>query len=285
MCTTGIVSATRPNGEKVVLMGKTQEFLEAPMWHGYSFQEGKNTSLAFGLAGQLGYNSGLNEKGLCMMLSFLDYRGPFEADPEEKPNKAVWSGDERGLAIAHILTNYSNVEDAISYLTDYLPEIPLDCPGGNFHIADASGKVAIFEYCEGRSQYKIYEEGFTARGNNGLLILQEEQEKLSEVVRFDRLNRYNTAIKAMEKIKQDITNGATRDDAVNAYKELFKIHHPEGSDKPGTICTHNLWIPGGRTTLTTAHTISAAIFDLVNKEMLFTRGTPCTAEWEILSLE
>ncbi|WP_338833388.1 hypothetical protein MHLNE_23420 [Moorella humiferrea] len=284
MCTSGAVSAVYPSGEPFILLAKTMDFPISPCWHGICYLQNGYRCLAFGMTGQIGINSGLNEKGLGVVLSYLGCYVPEEKE-EEQTKFQKWGEDERGLANAEILTRCSNVEEAVEYLYDFIKRRP-NIPGGNHMLVDATGKIAVFEHGLGSANHKFYEEGYTARGNNGLLILEDEQTNLPERIKFDRSSRYERMNKVMFSIRDSVINGRiTRTEAIEEVKETLSYHNPEGKEKPGTICTHGLILPGGRTSLSKANwTITAAIFDVVNKEMFYTYGPPCESEWQKLSL-
>ncbi|MEL7566494.1 MAG: carcinine hydrolase/isopenicillin-N N-acyltransferase family protein [Dehalobacterium sp.] len=282
MCTCGVVSAKTPSGERISLLVKTMDFPISPCWHGVAFQPGGWKFIAMGLTGQIGINSGVNEAGLGVALSFLDYRGPFEDDGKSQ-KFTHWLGDERGLANTEIMSHCQSVEEAIEYLYEFVKDHPL--PGGNHMLVDATGKVANFEHCNGQAAHKIYEEGFTARGNNGLIILQEEQAVLPELVKFDRKTRYSTMLDFVEQTKKIIETDGSREKAIAKMQEALSTHSPEGNDWPGTICTHGNVLPGGRANLAIPmYTVSGIVFDVTNKELIYTRGNPCENEWLKLSI-
>jgi hypothetical protein len=282
MCTCGVVSAKTPSGEMINLLVKTMDFPISSCWHGVAFQPGGFKFLAMGLTGQIGINSGVNEAGLGVALSFLDYRGPFQDDGKAQ-KFTHWLGDERGLANTEIMSRCERVEEAIEYLYGFVENHPL--PGGNHMLVDATGKVAMFEHCNGQKAHKIHEEGYTARGNNGLLILQEEQAALPELVKFDRTTRFSTMRGFVEETKKIIETDGSREKAIAKMQEALSTHSPDGNDQPGTICSHGNVLPGARANLAIPmHTVSAIIFDVTKKELFYTRGNPCESEWLKLSL-
>jgi hypothetical protein len=104
---------------------------------------------------QQGINSGLNQKGLALVISSSD----IGTEREEK----------RTILNAEILSQYDNVADAVVRIKEYAIANP-DMRGGNVILADYS-KIAIVEYFEGKTEADIIAESYLARANHSVFGL------------------------------------------------------------------------------------------------------------------
>lgn len=265
----------RINGQPIILLGKTLDFYECSFWHGKVTCTNGNSILGLGAVPQIGINAGVNKNGLGVLLSYLDYRGPFEKiDSSDIPQK--WEGDDRALLNAQFLAKCSNVEEAIEFLYENVPNYP-NMPGGNHMLADANGTIAVFEHCNGQMHHKNYTmEKFTSRGNNGFLVIKDEQKNLPEAVQRDRNRRSE---KMAETLKKIIDNNLSQGEALDNLKGVLGSHN-QSSDQLGSICIHDYTLPGARASANAAmSTVTAVILDIVKKRMLYTRTFPCKNEW------
>lgn len=279
MCTCGAVTTVDPNGEPIILLGKTIDFYESGFWHGKVSHTHGNHSLGCGLIPQIGTNAGINEKGLGVLLSFLDYRGPFEwNDSNDMPNK--WESDDRALLNAQLLAKCSTTEEAIESLYEHVPKYPM-MPGGNHMFADIGGNIAVFEHCNGEMNHRYYnEEKYTSRGNNGYLTILKEQENLPEKVKFDRSERANKMASALTDI---LEKPVSEKDAINRMQLI--LSHNDNNNEIGSICINNLVLPGARaSTHLPLATVTAVIFSLTKRTMYFTKENPIHNQWYTLSL-
>lgn len=281
MCTCGAISTKDENGQSLILLGKTLDFYECSFWHGKVTCTNGNSILGLGAVPQIGINSGINKNGLGVLLSFLDYRGPFEKNKSSDiPQK--WSGDDRALLNAQILAKCINVEEAIEFLYENVPKYP-SMPGGNHMLADANGNIAVFEHCAGQMKHKYYtEQQFASRGNNGFLVIQDEQNKLSGDVQRDRNLRSENMADTLKKL---ITNNTSYDEALDNLKKVLGSHSQD-ADQIGSICIHNHVLPGARASTHVAmSTVTAVILDVVRKKMLYTIEAPCKNKWYELDFQ
>lgn len=284
MCTSGVVSAIGLDGRRHVYLGKTLDFCHTGCWHAVVHHSQGHDALCLGMTPQLGVNSGINSAGLAVILSYLDYRGPFEAPNDaQSGNLLKWKGDDRGVANAALLARCTNVQEAVEFLYDFIPRYP-GVTGGNHMLADASGQIAVFEHCNGQMQHQFYTEaGFTARGNNGLLVRYEEQAKLPAEVREDRETRYSAMLACMRETHAALCEGAVGAVAERNFKDMLSSHGHRGADGLGSICVHGLALPGGRASSPLPNwTISGIIIDVTGRKMSYTVGNPCQSEWRVL---
>ena len=244
--------------------------------------------MGFNTASRPGVNSGMNEKGLAVIRSFLDYRGPFDEkdEPVKEHKDFPLDVDRRSAIAAGLLEIYGTVEETLPYLHDVLPRHTgkgTGQRGGNFLLADATGKVAVLEHCEDRIESHVYPEGYAARGNNGRLILLGEQARLPEHVREDRETRCEYMQNTLDRLHESVPQGMSKDEALDALKETLSWKGPEGDGGLGSICALNLRAPGARTnSAQPCSTFTAVIFDLIDKTMHFTRGNPSLTPWEAM---
>ncbi|AUW94331.1 hypothetical protein BXT84_10595 [Sulfobacillus thermotolerans] len=266
MCTTGILKGT----DKEWLLGfKTLDAAPTGTWHAeVSFPSGMR-ALAVGITVQLGINSGLNSQGLCSVLSYLDTCMP---DPNGGPQESGWVGDNRGLANASMLAECTTVQEGYQFLSKYFQQFPSNV-GGNFLLADHHGTIGVVEYYQGQVRFQEGTENYLVRANNGVLLAQEEQKLLSPEIQFDRFGRYSLAETFGRTNHQQ-----AKSDAIKAIKEFLSSH---GDALNPPICVHDYDVPGARYSRSEPiSTVTAAIFDMMNYRMLFTRSNPCSLSWE-----
>ncbi|MCM3571111.1 carcinine hydrolase/isopenicillin-N N-acyltransferase family protein [Neobacillus mesonae] len=279
MCTCGAISTRDRYDQPVILIGKTMDFYESAFWHGKVSHTSGYTSIGFGVIPQIGINSGMNEKGLCVLLSFLDYRGPFTIEKNETiPNK--WLGDDRALLNAQLLARCSKVEEAIAYLYEHVPRYK-DMPGGNHMLVDKSGTLAVFEHCNGQMDHKYYtDKGYTARGNNGFLTILDKQASLPNDIKNDRSIRCST----MESTLAELYNQQFEEEEIlQKMQQTLSSHQTDAPGQVGNICLHAQVLPGARaSTYFPLSTISSIIFNVTKQVMYYTTSTPCQSSWHQL---
>lgn len=288
MCTIGAVATSDSEGNPVAFALKTSDYMQVGHWHGCITGGAGNDFMGFNTASRPGVNSGMNEKGLAVIRSFLDYRGPFDEkdEPAKEQKDFPLDVDRRSAIAASLLERYETVDETLPYLHDVIPRHTGEGTGqrgGNFLLADATGEVAVLEHCEDRIESRVYAEGFSARGNNGRLILLDEQARLPGHVREDRETRCDYMQNTLEMLHESIPRGMSKDEALDALKETLSWKGPEGDGGVGSICALNLRAPGARTnSAQPCSTRTAVIFDLIEKTMHFTRGNPNTFPWETM---
>lgn len=285
MCTSGTLATTDRDGNSVILLGKTIDFYDASLWHGPITNTEGFSSVGCGLIPQIGVNSGMNEAGLGILLSYLDYRGPFAKEQyvEDEGPLSKWTGDDRALLNATVLAKCATVKEAVELLYELVPLSP-DMPGGNHMLADADGNVAVFEHCGGQMNHHFYE-GIAARGNNGLLTVLEHQQKLPEEIKTDREKRCAQMHGCVSKLCEGINAGSLhKEEAIQRLKNILS-DHTDGGKAAGSVCIHGLELPGARAnTSKPLSTVTALIFDITAKRMHFTTSPPCESNWYKMEL-
>ncbi|MEW6274656.1 MAG: carcinine hydrolase/isopenicillin-N N-acyltransferase family protein [Bacillota bacterium] len=285
MCTSGVISAVDREGKKRVFLFKTVDYDLVGAWHAVVRSGRGYDALAIGMVPQLGINSGLNEKGLGVCMSYLDVKGVEDSAKVESRMPARWAGDDRGLANAAVLASCTTVEEAIEYYYDFVAKHP-GTVGGNHMLADATGNIAVFEHSNGEARHAYYTDtGFAARGNNGLLVIQKQQELLPEEIKKDRMVRYQKMNEFLAGLHFELKNGLNDEVIVQKIKGILSYHAPTGVDQPGSICTHNLQLNGARTNqpLPGCWTITSVIFDIMKLKCYFSIGNPCQDQWGTIS--
>lgn len=288
MCTIGTVSTRDRDGNPVAFALKTTDYLWKGVWHARVTGGTGHELLGFNLVERPGVNSGMNDQGLTVMRSFLDYRGPFDDNTESgrpAPDFPV-DTDNRSAIGAYVLERFDNAADGRDYALEILPKYTgrgSGQRGGNFLLADAKGGIVNIECCEDRIAARSYPEGYTARGNNGHLILKEEQAALPEFVRIDRETRERRMLEGVRTVHDPVPQGMSKAEAVATLKETLAWRGPKDDGGIGACCVLGAKVPGSRTnSAAPCWTITAVIFDLIAKEMHFTRGTPDRSPWHTL---
>ena len=288
MCTIGAVATTDSKGNAIAFALKNSDYMQVGHWHGCITGGAGHDFMGFNTSSRPGVNSGMNEKGLAVIRSFLDYRGPFDEkdEPAKEQTDFPLDVDRRSAIAAGLLERYETVEETLPYLHDVIPRHTgkgTGQRGGNFLLADATGRVAVLEHCEDRIESRVYAEGCAARGNNGRLILLDEQARLPGHVREDRETRCEYMQSALERLHESVPRGMSKAEALDSLKKTLAWKGPAGDGGVGSICALNLRAPGARTNSTQpCSTRTAVIFDLIEKTMHFTRGNPDEFPWETM---
>ncbi len=291
MCTIGAVATSDSHGRPVVFALKTSDYRLSGIWHGI-IQGGKGHDILGSQRWEVsGVNAGMNRKGLTVLRAYLGYQeGPFENIGKQEYPKDSFSFDldRRGAITAAMLECCCWVDEALSYFHDALPRY---CNKGSgqkgilLMLTDIKGHIGVIEFCEDRIASKIYPEGYTARGNNGLLVFLEEQASLSDVVRKDREHRYYRMLKEVREVYEMMPKGISKTEALAKLKGVLSWHGPAGETEPGAICAHGIKAPGARFPGNESFwTIAGVIFDVVEGRMHYAAGsTPCNATWRSLT--
>jgi len=291
MCTIGAITGRDRAGEVRSFLLKT-----ADCWAGCEFHHSIETSeggvrrIDFSVEPQLGVNSGLNEYGLGVVISYSDYRF---RDPEIYPREEVFrdafisSEKEPRTQMNHlVLSHCKSVPQAVEFIERFVTRHP-EMMGGNHLLADATGNVAIVEQCEGKTAVADYSQvGYAGRGNNSSLLIRDKQASISII--HDCLKRQEQ-MEAFLKSQVGVLENGDGPRFIESAKALLGSH--AGSpDQTGSICVHGLQVRGtrapaiGRFGTAPFWTATALVLDLRRREMLFSVKNPCQGEWRSLNL-
>jgi len=130
---------------------------------------------------QQGVNSGLNNRGLGLVISYSD----IGKGGEEK----------RTILNAEILSRYDNVEEAVQRIKEYAEANP-DMIGGNVILADPH-KIAVVEYFGGKTASDMIEEGYLARANHSIFGIVDNTTDNSQ-------KRYKSMCSFLEDLLRDL---------------------------------------------------------------------------------
>lgn len=197
---------------------------------------------------------GMNEHGLavCKASNGLPV-GNFEGG-----QKAGVTGFNFWIVVRSILENCKNVDEAIKWT--------MDAPIGyniNLMLADSHNKIALLQCIDGHKAYKVLDgsndETYLSVTNHVLLEDIKPYEKMlieNSVIRNDRI------VKLFEEKKQ-----ISKDD----IKSLLSTSYPDG------LCCHYYKEFFG--------TIRSMVFDVTDKTIEMTFGSPQANEWQTFSIE
>ncbi len=197
---------------------------------------------------------GMNEHGLavCIASNGLPV-GNFEG-----ARKAGVTGFSFWIVVRSILENCKNVEEAIEWT--------MDAPIGfnvNLMLADSRNKIALLQCVDGHKAYKILDgssdEAALSSTNH---VLLEEIKPYEKVLIENSVIRNNRIIKLFEE-NQQISK--------NDLKNLLSTSYPEG------LCCHYYKEFFG--------TLRSMIFDVTDKTIEMTFGSPQFNEWHTFSVE
>lgn len=286
MCTSGAVSVKGPDGVPITYALKTLDSFRTNFWHGMVQSPTGKRYLACGMTPQLGVNSGINDDGFCVVLSYLDYRGPFKAPPRQQSEPLEWPEDRRGIINSELLSRCQTVEEGIDELYRLVPHYSSpSLPGGNHILADAGGRIGIFEHCCGEMSHQILSDGgFIARGNNGELVKVEEQCAIPELARADREQRALAMANCLQKLDIVARRASNEEPCLILMKEHLASHADGDGTQIGAVCAHGVVAPGGRSSSGWPYwTLTGVIFDSKNRRMIYSVGNPCHNEWKASS--
>jgi hypothetical protein len=285
MCTIGALVTVKPE-RAVYLLKNADAWRSIEMAHTVERGASGIWRIVFRFVPQMGVNSGLNEHGLGVLISYSDYR---LRDPEVHPPDdrapatfARIDREPRTLMNELVLDTCRTVDEAVETMQAFVVGHP-DMVGGNHLVADASGAVAVLEHCEGKSAIEYAtDRGFAARANDSALLIREAQERLSNI--GDSHERHAQMARCLQTARPDGL------DSLRAARSILASHGPSGPDQMGSICVHGLTVRGCRTPAVGPHTcepvwtVTSMVIDLTRREMAFTRGNPCQAPWHTLAL-
>jgi hypothetical protein len=235
-------------------------------------------------------NSGLNEFGLGVIISYSDYRF---RDPEVYPPSDETPGtflsldrEPRTYMNELILSRCRRVPEAVEVMERFVADHP-EMMGGNHLLADREGTLAIVEHCEGQAAVAYYTDtGYAARGNNSALLIREKQAGISVI--HDCLERHRQMEEFLAGQLSTVRAGEDRA-FIEASRGLLSSHRG-APDEMGAICVHELKARGTRAPAVgpfmdgPRRTVTGMIFDLQARRMLYTAGNPCASEWQAAQL-
>ncbi|WP_325534005.1 carcinine hydrolase/isopenicillin-N N-acyltransferase family protein [Sporomusa sp.] len=191
-----------------------------------------------------GLNSGINQAGVAVAMTFADYTPLTEVIKIRTP---------RGVLIEDILRSAGNLADALRIAGDCLLTTPL--VGGNIVIMTPEGG-AVIEQLYPNYAVQLITQPVTVRTNHflnlavpGKLAVNEENSKI-------RLARCTRLLVSAAVPEQPLTEGFS----VERISQVLANH-----EEPHPICRH-----GGD-----AQTVSTAIYDIENRAMHYVYGNPC----------
>ena len=291
MCTIGATVAKDRAGNVRAFLLKTADCWAGCEFH-HSIQASENGTrrIDFSVEPQFGVNSGLNEHGLGLVISYSDYRF---RDPEiytrDEHFRDVFVSSEKEPRTEMnqlVLSNCKTVPQAIEFIEGFVRRHP-EMMGGNHLLADATGNLAIVEQCEGTTAVVDYSQvGYTGRGNNSCLLIRDKQASISII--HDCLSRQQQ-MEGFLKSQMAVLEDGDESRFVSSAKVLLGSH-AGGPDQTGSICVHGLQVRGTRAPAIGPFgtkpfwTATALVLDLQRRQMLFSVNNPCQGEWQSLDL-
>lgn len=279
MCTSGVISTGI--GEIEAIGFKTLDGGPAIAWHGIFHQPGYLRAVGTGTAGRPGVNSGLNEAGAGIIVSYLDN---YEASAGQADDEFTWKDDLRWIANGQALVKCTTAQELSDYLGEFFESNR--SMGGNHLLFDESGTIIALEHQAGKVETKDCTEiGWTSRGNDNCILPDSIFESLSKEIHEDRLSRRTemgiAAMKAHELLKAKELPAV-----IDVLKEGLSSHRGDGGTGNGSICAHGVLVPGGRSpSKEPYHTTTGIILDSRRRTMMYSEGNPCSAPWRTLKLD
>lgn len=277
MCTSGVIRSELPEVEAIGF--KTLDGGRVISWHGIFQQPGYLRAIGTGTAGRPGINSGLNEAGAGIILSYLDNCTPVADDPDEA---TTWKDDLRWIANGQALIRCRTAGELSEYLGEFFESH--QSMGGNHLLFDEAGTLIALEHQAGTVMTKDCTEiGWTTRGNDNCILPDSIFEALPAEIHEDRHSRRTQMGDAATKAL-DLLNEKNLEGSINTLKEGLSSHKMDGVGN-GSICAHGVPVPGGRShSLEPYFTTTALILDSRRRTMLYSEGNPCSAPWRSLDL-
>lgn len=281
MCTTGAVLGRQGHESPYLLAFKTLDSGPTGVWHTIVRFSSGTRAMVLGSTGQQGINSGINHYGLTVILSYLDVVVP-DASITVEDTMMLRSQDTRTLANALLLDRCRTVAEGAEFLDDFFRRHP-SVVGGNHILADRGGNIGNFEHCAGERIFQdVSSDGLIGRGNDGCWVNLKGQQDLPEPVRQDRSKRSGRVVTTLESVR---TQRTRKEEALAEIMGMLS-DHGDGSEKPGSICSHGVDVPGARYATSASNATSTGIIiDVFEGKMLYTTTTPCQSVWRELVLE
>lgn len=275
MCTSGVISA----GRDQTLGFKTLDGGPATVWHGFIHRKGGLRALGAGTTGRPGVNSGLNEAGAGIILSYLD---TCEPRPTAAESPTTWVDDKRWIANGDALAQCKSAVELADFLTDYFRTNR--SMGGNHLLFDQDGTILGLEHQAGDVEVADYTaDGWTARGNDNCILPDTVFASLSPTIHQDRRVRREVAGSAAREALQRL-----RDHDLETAESLIQgglSQHVDGGVGVGSVCAHGVDAPGGRSpSAEPYYTTTGLIFNAEHRSMIFSNGNPCEGDWHRLSM-
>ncbi|WP_288183188.1 carcinine hydrolase/isopenicillin-N N-acyltransferase family protein [uncultured Sporomusa sp.] len=190
-----------------------------------------------------GLNSGINQAGVAVAMTFADYMPLPEALKRKTP---------RGVLVENILQNAGHLEAALQIAGNFLINTPL--VGGNLVIMTPDGGAVIEQLYPKYAVERIIQ-NITVRTNHFLNLKTDEKlavNKANSQTRFARFTRLS--------VSPDLREPSSEEFSVARIKAILADH-----EEPHPICRH-----GGD-----AQTVSAAIYDIDKRTIHYAYGNPC----------
>lgn len=190
--------------------------------------------------GERGLNSGINEAGVAVAITFADTVPLTQALRQRTP---------RGVLVEEILAACGDLSSALQRLAEF-QRVPL--VGGNIIIMTRQGGVVLEQLFPRFCIEQIMEE-VTVRTNHFLNLTEPEPlvgDRENSVARLRRM----TAL---------LGNG--RDMGIGQLQGMLADHHG-----PHQICSHQGEL----------RTVSAVVYDLTAARLLHAAGSPCNTNWQ-----
>lgn len=224
--------------------------------------------LYFKMGWQKGINSGINEEGLTVLSSYAS-TGMKLPDPERNVH------DTRGIANEYVLSQCSTVHDGLQKLEMVFKEQPSGVGGIHF-LMDSTGAMALLEHEPTVTLKKqIVKSDYVIRANEPLLL--HNKQKCKHLEWEDRSLRYSQAEAGLMEVHTD--------NWLEQMKKLLSTHVPKEEQQLGQLCIHDFENTGSRSKDLTIHTTGTAlIFDVKNRQLIYSEGPPCNGQWSVLAL-
>ena len=188
-----------------------------------------------------GLNSGINDKGVAVAITFVDTVPLAEALTHKIP---------RGVLVEKILSCCHDLASAVQIITDFMPQRLV---GGNIMVATPEGAL-VLEQLYPRFAIEYVTKEVTVRTNHFLNLLIE-----GEV-----LGNQENSHGRLPKMKSLLDTGEPA--SVQSIKKTLSDH-----STPHPICSHSGEL----------HTVSAVVYDLNAAELHYAAGPPCCTTWEL----
>jgi hypothetical protein len=188
-----------------------------------------------------GLNSGVNEKGVAVAITFVDVVPLAEALLHKTP---------RGVLVEEVLRNCGDLASALRIVTDFLTE---PFVGGNIVITTPEGGFVV-EQQHPRFAVEFITAPVTVRTNHFLNLRIEEQVPGNQNNSASRFSRMQSLLS---------------DGTVNNREKIQRVladHHSSNQ-----ICSHSGELC----------TVSAVIYDLKAATLHYAAGPPCSTAWEL----
>lgn len=192
-----------------------------------------------------GLNSGVNEKGVAVAITFVDTLPLAEALLQKIP---------RGVLVEEILGSCHDLTSALHVITEFMPK---KLVGGNIVVATPEGTL-VLEQLYPRFAIEYVTQGVTVRTNHFLNLMPEGKilgNQENSNARFTRMKNLldNEKSPSLEFVQASLTD------------------HTD----PHSICSHSGEL----------RTVSAVVYDLYSTQLHYNPGQPCRTPWELYAID